>query len=137
MKLKYYSNVKDGKLQKNVSQIIAKELHAFNDKRVVITIEKLKSTRSIRQNALWWLYIGIIAKEIGYTKDELHEICKFKFLKREKVNEKTGEVFEYSGSTTKLSKTEFGELVDSIIRWASESFGIVLPSPGDQSEMDL
>lgn len=137
MKLEYFSTITDGKMQRNTSQLIAEEIKHFEGKRVHITIEKLKSTRSVQQNRLWWLYIGIIAKEIGYTKDELHEICKFKFLRKEKVNEKTGEVFEYCGSTAKLGKSEFGELVDKTIQWASESFNIILPAPGDQSEMDL
>lgn len=135
MKITYYSNVKDGKLQSNVSKSIALELKQFEGKRVEINIQKLKSSRSTQQNRLWWMYVGIIAKEIGYTKDELHEILKFKFLKKEKVDEKTGEVFEYVGSTAKLSKTEFAELVDGLIQWASDTFGIALPMPNEQTEL--
>jgi len=136
MKLTYYSNVKDGKLQKNVSLQIAEEIKHFEGKRVEITIEKLKSTRSNQQNRLWWLYVTIIAKEIGYDKSEMHEILKFKFLKKEKVDEKTGEVFEYIGSTAKLNKTDFADMVNDLIRYAAETFDIILPLPGEQSEMN-
>jgi len=136
MRLTYYSNVKDGKLQKNVSLQIAEELNHFEGKRVEITIEKLKSTRSTQQNRLWWLYVTIIAKEIGYDKNEMHEILKFKFLKKEKVDERTGEVFEYIGSTAKLNKTDFADMVSDLIRYAAETFDIVLPLPGEQSEMN-
>ena len=135
MKLTYYSNVTNGKLQKNVSQIIASELNHFDGKRVEITIQKLKSSRSIQQNRLWWLYVTILAKELGYNKDEMHEICKYKFLKKEKVDEKTGEVFQYIGSTAKLGKGEFVELMDSLIRWSAETFNIVLPLPNTQTEI--
>lgn len=136
MQLKYYSNVSnEGKLQKNVSEKIALELKEFSGKRVEITIEKLKSTRSSRQNRLWWLYMTILSKEVGYTKDEMHEICKFKFLKREKVDEKTGEVFEYIGKSSKLTKSEFADMTTDLIRWASETFNIVLPLPDEQMEI--
>lgn len=133
--LTYYSNVNDGRLQKNVSTQIANELKEFEGKRVEIKIQKLKSTRSNQQNRLWWLYVNIISKEIGYTKDELHEILKYKFLKRSKVDEDTGEIFEYLGSTTKLNKTDFANMVNELIRWAAETFNIILPLPGEQMEM--
>jgi hypothetical protein len=135
MRLTYYSNVTNGKLQKNISEIIAKELHSFNNKRVEISIDKIKSSRSIQQNRLWWLYVTIIAKETGYGKDELHAIMKYKFLKKELVNESTGEVYEYIGSTAKLSKGDFVDLIENLIRWAAETLNIVLPAPNTQAEM--
>lgn len=135
MKLTYYSNVADGHLQTNVSKSIKSDLGAFNGKRVEITIQRLKSTRSAQQNRLWWLYVGILSKEIGYSKDEMHEICKFKFLKRESVNKKTGEIFEYIGSTTKLSKSDFADMVNDLIQWSAETFNINLPLPSEQTEL--
>lgn len=134
-KLTYYSSVKEGHLQKNVSKAIASDLKHFDNKRVEITIQKLKSTRSLQQNRLWWLYMTIISKEIGYTKEEIHEICKFKFLKREKVDEITGEVFPYLESTTKLSKSDFADMVNDLIQWSAETFGISLPLPNEQTEL--
>lgn len=134
-KLTYYSSVKEGRLQKNVSKTILSDLSHFEGRRVEITIQKLKSSRSLQQNRLWWLYVTIIAKEIGYTKEELHEILKFKFLKREKVDEKTGEVFEYLESTTKLGKSDFADMVNDLIQWSAETFGISLPLPNEQTEL--
>lgn len=136
LKFNYYSNVsEEGKLQKNVSEKIAEELKYFKRKRVEIQIKQLKSTRSSRQNRLWWLYVTILANELGYSKDEMHEICKYKFLKREKVDEKTGEVFEYIGSTTNLNKSEFADMVTDLIRWASQTFSVILPLPDEQLEI--
>lgn len=137
LKLNYYSDVKSGNLQKNTRELIAKELPHFEGKRVEITIEVVKSTRSIKQNRLWWLYIKIIADEIGYDKNELHEMAKFKFLKKEAVIESTGEVMPYIGSTAKLNKSDFAELVNNLQRWSAETFGIVLPDPQEQFEMGL
>jgi len=137
IKLEYFSNVIDGKLQKNVSDLIAKELPYFNGKRIRIKFEKLQSKRSTQQNRLWWLYITIVAKEIGYEPDELHEICKFKFLKKERVDEATGEIFQYVGSTAKLNKTEFSDLIFDFRKWVVETFSINLPDPGESFEMQI
>jgi NinB protein len=135
MVFSYYSNVTNGKLQNNVSQQIANHLKQFNGKRVEIKIQKLKSTRSVQQNRLWWLYVDILHKELGYHKEEMHEILKFKFLKKELVNESTGEILTYIGSTAKLSKSEFIELVDRLIQWSAETFNIILPLPNEQTEL--
>lgn len=134
MKLDYYSDVKEGKLQKNVSERIKNDLKHFEGKRVEIRIQKLKTKRSDRQNRLWWLYMGILSKELGFTKDEIHEVAKFKFLKREKIDERTGLVFTYLGSSASLGKSDFADLVTDLIRWVAEDFGIVLPLPAEQMD---
>jgi len=136
MKHKYFTNVTNGKIQKNVSLLIKQTLTEFEGKGIVITIEKKKSTRSAEQNSLYFLYVEILAKELGYTKDEMHEIIKFKFNRKHKVNEKTGEVLEYIGSTTSLSVSEFTEYLDSLRIWASEMFNVYLPLPDEQLEIE-
>lgn len=136
LKFNYYSNVsEEGKLQKNVSQKIAEELKFFKGKRVEIQVKKLSSKRTSRQNRLWWLYMTILANEVGYTKDEMHDICKFKFLKREKIDEKSGEVFEYIANSSSLTKSEFSDLTTDLIRWASQTFSVILPLPDEQIEI--
>lgn len=137
MKLTYYSIIRDGKLQKNVSLQIKNELNHFEGKKVEITIQKLSAKRSDQQNRLWWLYMNILSKELGFTKDEIHDICKFKFLKMEKVDEKSGEIFEYLGSTAKLNKMEFADLINELIRWVAETFSIILPLPNEQRDIEL
>lgn len=136
MKLEYYSDVKGGNLQTNVRKKIAEELKQFEGKRVQVRIEKLKSKRSIQQNRYWWLAMTILGNELGYSKEETHEIMKFKFLKRERVIEKTGEILEYIESTTKLGKSDFADMVTDMVRWAA-SMGIIIPLPGEQLETDF
>ena len=53
----FISNVKDGKLQKNISTLIANFLKLFEGSRVKITIEKLYKQRSLRQNGYYWSVI--------------------------------------------------------------------------------
>ena len=130
--LTYYSEVKDSRLQRNVSERLANELKSFEGKRVEIRVQRLKSTRSVQQNRLLWLYSTILSKDLGYDKNEMHEIIKYKFLRKEKVDERSGEVFDYVGSTTKLSKSEFADMINDLIRWSAETLGIVLPLPSEQ-----
>lgn len=45
-----------------------------------VIIREHKKNRSLDQNALYWKWVTIIADELGYTKDEYHEIAKEKHL---------------------------------------------------------
>lgn len=136
--MEFFTSVdENGKMQRNTSGQIAVEVAMYKKKRIKITIDIVKSNRSQQQNRLWWLYMTILSKEIGYTKEETHDICKFKFLKREKVIEATGEILPYLQSTTKLSKSEFSDMTSELIRWAAETFNIILPLPNTQIDMEL
>lgn len=138
MKLDYYSNVdNNGLLQKNVSAQFLNDLNHFKNKKVHITIDLLKSKRSEQQNKYWWAVVTILSKEIGYTKNELHEILKFKFLKRSKIVESTGEALEYIESTTKLNKSDFADMTSELIRWSAETFNVILPIPGEQTDLEI
>ena len=131
----YFSDVKGGRLQLNISKRIKEDLSAFEGKRVEINIARKKSKRSNQQNRLMWVYATILADEIGMSKNEVHEILKYKFLQKEEMKEKTGEVLKYIGSTTTLTKSEFIDLIDNVIRWAAEFFNVVLPAPNTQIDM--
>lgn len=136
MRLEYYSNVKDGKMQRNTALQISNDVKHFEGKRIHITIEKLKSKRSTQQNKFYWVLVTILASEIGYDKLEMHDLIKFKFLRTEKVFEKTGEIFEYLKSTTELNKTDFADFIGNLQRWSAETFNVILPDAGQQLEID-
>jgi len=133
-KLEYNGYVRDGQMFIRNRPDFDHEIKRFDGKDVEIIVQKKRNVRSLQQNKLWWLYVTILSQELGYEKDEMHMICKFKFLKRERVVESTGEIIPYLESTTRLSRTEFGEVVDAIIRWAAE-MNIVLPIPNQQLEL--
>lgn len=100
----------------------------------VIVRQKSKS-RSGQQNRYYWACVSIVANELGYSREEMHSIIGFKFLKREKVDENSGEVFEYIESTTKLSTTDFVVFMDEFIKWSAEHLNIILPPPNTQLEI--
>lgn len=74
-----------------------------------------EQARSHDQNSLLW---GVIYKGIsdttGYTLEEVHDMCRMRWL-----SEDDGEL----KSTASLTKSEFNDYIDKIINW-SRSLGI-------------
>ena len=56
----------------------------------------------------------------------MNQLIKYKFLKKDVVNEK-GQKEVRLMSTTTLSKKEFSQLMENIYFWANDTFNIVLP----------
>ena len=129
-KLSFNAYVSNGTLHIRNRKHFDEQIKTFEGKDLEVVVQKKRSYRSIEQNKFWWAIMTIVGKEIGMYKDELHEVCKYKFLKREKVMP-NGEVMEYLGSTTELTKSEFSELVERLTIWAGE-LGIRIPTPNEQ-----
>lgn len=84
--------------------------------------------RTNAQNALWWRYMTILGRELGYTAEEMHEAVKLKFLGREDLS--SG--LTILGSTKGLGTARFSELIDEVRQWSHETLGIYLPSPDER-----
>ncbi len=91
--------------------------------------------RSGNQNRYYWgCVIQILSEDTGYTKDEMHEIIKHKFLLIHSILEtKQGRkvAVEFSRSTTELDTKEFENLMSEIREWASMELGIYIQNPGE------
>lgn len=135
--MNFYAKVENKKLVIPNQQAMTEYIASLDGKFVTVEIKKTVSKRSVKQNRLWHLYVNILSQELGYEHDEMHEICKFKFLKKVRIDENTGDELEYIGSTAKLNKTEFSELTENLIRWAAMQFNIVLPLPNEQLEIPI
>jgi hypothetical protein len=135
MKFTIFSNIKNGKLSKTAVELIQAALRNFEGKRIEITIDKIKSTRSQQQNRYYWGgVVKILSVELGYTSEEIHDLLKLKFLKRNIVIGVEEEVIVKS--TTELTKSEFMDYIASIQQWASE-LNIIIPDPNTQVDMQL
>ena len=95
-----------------------------------MTVKPHKSSRSLDQNALYWSWLGVIAGDTGYTADDIHEVCKQKFLPPHFVDI-GGEVTETRRTTTKLKVDEMSAYMGQVEAWAVSELGIILPHPGD------
>lgn len=85
---------------------------------MVVDVEYKAKNRSIEQNALYWLFCTYCGKQLGMTKEEVHEAFKYAFLKDKKI--KNGKLLIYIRSTSKLSKEEFAEYFDRCLLLAGE-----------------
>jgi hypothetical protein len=143
MNFEIVSEVKNGSLTRN-RNLIKDAIATFENKQVVIKIEKFKKKRSTQQNRFYYgIVIPIVQnclKEAGHvmTNESTHDLIKLKFLKETLfVNETTGEVIERIKSTTELSTSQFMDLLAEINNFTFEYFGVNLPSPNDDLTLKL
>lgn len=78
-----------------------------------LKIEKQISTRSLNQNQLYWLFLGVIERETGNNANELHEYFR-RTLLAPKFIKVLGKEIKIPKSTTELSKLEFADYLDKI-----------------------
>ena len=125
--MKHFGTVKNKKLTLNNERRFNDSLIEFEGKEVEIRIRARSNNRSKEQNSLYWKWIDILSKEIGFTKDEMHELIKYKFLKRNVVDDKGVESVVLK-STTTLTTKEFTLLMNDLLYWSSDTLNINLPS---------
>ncbi len=107
-----------------------------NCDRAVFEIKPDKLSRSVKQNNLYWMWLGEIEKETGQPKDEffaggkwndgLHRQFRKAFLPKEFYTDGSQRV----RSTTDLSVKEFTDYLERIDMEMAQ-MGIVLPHPDD------
>jgi hypothetical protein len=127
-------SVRRGKLEVRNRDAFEKAMKTFADGEVLVRIAHIKATRSEQQNRWYWgVIVELLADHTGYSRDEMHEVLKAKFLpKRVALCDGNGVVvddFVIGGSTAKLNKQTFGEYCEAIRSWAAESLGVVIPDP--------
>ena len=110
--MKFAGKIKNGKLTlddnlgfRDYLRLIEGDVH--------LEVKVAEKVRSPQQNAYYRIIIRILAKELGYTEEEMHNVIKEKYDIE---------------STKQLSKEEFTELLEQIKRWAVIDMGIVLPN---------
>ena len=95
---------------------------------IQVTASKRRKDRTMPQNAYYFgVVVHLIAEHTGHTSEEVHEVLKRKFLKRQIITYR-GREYAVPGSTATLSTVEFGEYLDRCIAEAGE-LGIVIPPP--------
>lgn len=122
----FLGEVKFGRLALNKPKEFAEYVAKLKG-TVQITVEKPKSIRSLRQNAyLWGVVYALISEHTGFHVEEVHELCKKKFLTYEKAYKR--KLYKFTRSTASLNKDEFAMYLDKVIQLAAE-LGIVVPDP--------
>lgn len=146
LKFTYYGKVTDGKLTIIDRPKFEGEIKSFEGKRVEITLQKAKRSKTNDQNRYLWGCVYEYAlqglKDVGnenITKDDVHQYLKDKFLSngKEIIIPETGEVRKISKTTTTLTTTEMMEYVEQIAKFCAEFLGVVIPEPFEQTELEL
>lgn len=132
----FRGDVKDGRLYVRDREMFVKYLRDLEGE-IDITLKKHRKSRSLKQNAYYHsVIVPMLAMELGYTHDEMHEIIKAQFFKipEKEVVSTNGVVItipEHAGSTTDSTTIEFEEKMDEIRQWASMELGVYIPLPGE------
>jgi hypothetical protein len=96
------------------------------DGSMCVEVKEYKEDRTKAQNRLYWLVIGFMAKELGYTKEEMHFELGDAYLPKHKYTNKKGVERVFPKSTTQLSTKEFTEYLEKIYATGTK-LNIVLP----------
>jgi len=144
MKLTYLGKVKEsGELYIFNRKQFNEDIKIFTGKNIVLTIEKKKRKRSLAFNNYYWGVIVPIVKQglidLGYriNLNDTHEFLKYKFIDKELVNDKTGEIMKTIGSTAELTNSEFMDYKEQIQQFAAEYLNVHIPDPGEVLKIDF
>lgn len=118
--------LKDGVWILNNAPLFKVNLAKYEDCKIRCIVERVKNSRSQRQNNWYWHVLTIISRDQGNTPEELHDIFSSLFLKTKRVW-RAGNVTTLK-STTQLTKGEFVEYMENIRAEVAE-LGIEIPDP--------
>ncbi len=125
-KLILYGSVKDGKARIPDRQKIDEYISNLPEgSQIELIVSPIKDFRSLKLNRTYWMYLTIIGDYLGYTKSEMHDYFKAKFLCH--FIEINGEETLVCPSTSDLSTKEFCEYLEAIFQLCAEKFTLVLP----------
>lgn len=71
--------------------------------------------------------MAILAEHTGYTRDELHEALKWRFLRLEDADHPLPTV----KSTTELTTAQFEEYLEQVRTFGSVELGCYIPLPNE------
>lgn len=111
-----------------------------------VIVKDYKPRRSLKANSLYWMWLDYLAREfterseddVFYTKEDLHDICRHKFLgyKDKKLNKTV--IKSQLVETSKLDKGDFFDYMTQIDDWClSMKKPIKLPRPEKNEYDDL
>lgn len=103
--------------QNNHDALFAKLKSLAPTQRFKVEVKPWKSKRSLEANKRYWALVTGFGKHLGYNSDEMHDICRFKFLRN--AIEIEGERIALLQTTTKLNVQDFTEYMAAVERWGN------------------
>lgn len=98
-----------------------------------IEVSMKRKQRTLNQNALFHLWIQVIADHAGYTslEDCKRDVKRALLGMREDMNKITGETQMVDYQTSFMTTSELSSLMDKMKVWAQTDLGCYLPYFGD------
>lgn len=124
-----HCDVVNGRLVWKSEDYMRVNLPLFEGMKGVLQVKAKWNKRSLSQNALYWLRLGVISEHTGHTENELHTLYKGSYAPKKEITYKT-RTYTLPKGTSEMSKGEMAEFMLHIEAEA-EQLGIVLPSPED------
>jgi len=125
MIFKHNCEVKNGKIENLNHDQFNRNLQRLNNKKIILTVSIPKKQRSNQQNRYFHgVILPILSNHLGYFKDEMKVILKYKFLMTESKVVK---------STSNLTTKEFEDFNSKIRTWASVEHCLYIPKPNEIS----
>ena len=115
----FYGEIVEGEIKLDNPKDWSELYEKYSGQSVEISVRFLGERRNGKQNRFYWkVVVNELAKNFGYTNDEMHKALKVKFD---------------TPSTSKLSVKEFSEYVEDIIKWAEFEQGFLFPTTPQKS----
>jgi hypothetical protein len=133
----FTGTIKEGKLFLDKSEQFKQYLHTFpNEKRVEVTVEKMKHSRTLQQNKYYWsVIVKLIAQHTGHDPEQIHELLKQMWSpKWHMLTDNLSPDMAIPTSTTRLDTLEFVEYTEKCRMWANEFLNLNIPLPGEVAE---
>lgn len=102
----------------NLENLIAKLRELDFSKVYKVQVTERKPIRNLSQNDKYWAILDGLSDHLGYTKDELHELLKYKYLKYAK--EIAGQPVVVVPSTSDLDTAQFAEYIENVLSFAHQ-----------------
>ncbi len=128
MTFKFLANIRSLKISGLDNQLLWEKYKRTLKNTVEVIVKQPKTLRSLRQNKYYWgVVVEMLSEYTGYSREEIHEILKSKFLSNTK--EIGDETITYSRSTATLTTKEFEIYLQRIREWGLIKLGILIPEP--------
>ena len=104
------------------------------DSDYIVDVKKQRNNRSNMQNNYYWkCIVQVLAQELGYFNDEMHDILRAKFLNEWEMIEINDRKIGLNKivSTTSLNTKSFEVYAEQIRIWALSDLGIRLMLPNE------
>ncbi len=130
-------SVRDSKLFVDKSEQFKAYLVSLNGRRIQVTVEKIKHSRTTNQNRYYHgVVVKLIAQHTGHDPERIHELLKQMFSPKWHYPAPYGKTYDQISagiptSTARLDTLEFVEYTEKCRMWANEFLGLQIPLPGE------